>query len=202
MSEEHEVKSAWKLEFDSETGSFSRIRDTSRDTGVPTLPLETKLRTLFMGVAGVCEIIGDEFDANALAAKAEELAYGWAFLASENERVKIVLKFVVETSAWSEAIAPTVIVGGAIAWHHGLLPDQVGVPVARLSGAVPLSREQEIELRRRMEAQARAEAEAAEHAAASSESNGSNDVKATDESDTPTEGPSVVPLPSDADIGD
>jgi hypothetical protein len=153
-----------------------------------------------MGIAGVAEMLGDKFSADAVENKAEELAYGWALLAQENERVRIVVKFLVETTALSEAIAPTVIVGGAIAWHYNLIPDKVGVPMATIAGAVPLSREQEVELRRRAEAELKQQ-EAAAEAADQYENENEPEPSEAEPSPINKGTPQVVPLPSDADIG-
>lgn len=152
------VNSAWKLEID-ETGA-RRIRNTSREDGVPSLPMEKKLVQVFVGLAGGAQLLGDEFSSRVIQSKSEELAYGWALLAQENDGVHTAISWMLETSAWGEAIVPTAMVGGMIAWHYGLLPDKFGYPLSQLSGVTPLSREQEIELRKRAQAQAQAQAAA------------------------------------------
>lgn len=197
---DHTVKSPWKLEIDIENESIRRVRNTAREDGVPTLPLEAKLRTVFMGLSGVAEMLGDQFSATAVESKADELAYGWALLASENERVRIVIKFLVETSAWTEAAVPTIMVGGVIAYHYNALPDQVGIPLTKFAGLAPMSREQEVEQRRRLAAQMQKEAEDLEaQSAPTPPENGS--APEPDIEPEPTGTPSVVPIPPDADLG-
>lgn len=165
-----EVNSPWTLDISPQ--GVRRVRNTSTADGVPSLPMEKKLRNVFVGFAGGAEMLGDEFSANAIESKSEELAYGWALLAQENERVRTAVSWLLETSAWGEAIIPTAMLGGMIAWHYGLVPDKFGIPLVQLSGTVPISREQEIHLQRMAQAEAQKEAEAnaqAEAAAAADE---------------------------------
>jgi hypothetical protein len=116
------------------------------------LPLESKLKQLFVAAAGGAEMAGDNFVANVLEYRAGDLAHGWARLAQENPRVKAFLTTLLEGSAWSEALIPTLAVGVAIAWHFGYAPERIGVPMALGSvnmeaGQFPMSREVEVEFK-------------------------------------------------------
>jgi hypothetical protein len=193
-TKDHAVNSAWTLEVDISKGQIRRVRNFKTADGVAALPLEKKLRDVFMGIAGLAEMGGDEFSATAIENKAEELAYGWARVAQENEKVRLVLRWLVETNAWTDAAVPTVIVGGAIAWKYNLIPDKIGEPIAKFSGAVPMTPDEELELAQKM-ADMKA---AAESTPPASETEPVRPV--APDVPTPSDGPSVVPLPHDADI--
>lgn len=136
------------------------------------LPLESKLKQLFTAAGGAADMAGDQFVANVLEYRAGDLAHGWARLAQENPRVKAFLTMLLEGSAWSEALIPTLGVGIAIAWHYGYAPDKIGVPMALGSvnmeaGQFPMSREVEQEMRAQaQQAAAKAAAEKAREDAA------------------------------------
>lgn len=180
----HAANSAWKIDFSTE--GVRRVRNTSRTDGVPALPMEKKLTQVFAGLAGGALLLGDEFSSSVIESKAEELAYGWALLAQENDTVHTAISWLLETSAWGEAIVPTAMVGGMIAWHYGLLPDKFGYPLSQISGVAPLSREQEMELRRRAQAQAAAETE--------------REVQDALDEDEDAEAPGTEPINADASV--
>ena len=124
------------------------------------LPFEVKLRELLVGISGTAALAGDQFVSAAIDSKRDELAYGYAKLAKENDSVKRVLEIMFTGSAWAEALIPTVGLVAVVGWHFGMVPDQVGVPLTMASGIVPMSRESEVEMRKRAAAQA---AQAAQH---------------------------------------
>lgn len=151
-----ESEGAWKLSSDGK-----KIRQGR------ALPLENKLKEVLLG-AGALVGLQDEFVGLAVTNKAPEIAYGWAKLASEEPRVKRALEFILEGSAWSEALLPTVTLMLAIAWHYGIfVPDKLGVPLSIAAGAFPVSRE--------VEQQMKAEAKAAERQSAAAEAQRDSD---------------------------
>lgn len=131
--------SPWKL--DESTGT--RKRNTR------ALPLEIRLREFFVGLSGVAVLAGDSFTGNAIEAKAEELAYGYAKLASVDPRVKRVLTTLLEGSAWTEAMVPTLGLVIIVGWHYGAIPDQLGVPMTLANNMIPVTRAQEQEIKRK-----------------------------------------------------
>lgn len=128
--------SPWKV-----TDEGKRVRSTR------SLPHEIRLREFFAGLAGVAALAGDNFTGAAIEAKSEELAYGYAKLAQSDPRVKQVIAFLLEGSAWTEAIVPTVGLVIVVGWHYGVIPDQVGVPMTMANGLMPVTREQEAQMR-------------------------------------------------------
>lgn len=132
------------------------------------LPFESKLNEFLTGVAGGLRFVaGDEFAANAILAKREEISYGYARLAQENPQVKRALEFLFSGSAMAEALLPTASLLVMLGWHYGLfIPDKIGVPMSLANGVVPMSREGEIEnARRESEAEAEREARAGDDSA-------------------------------------
>ena len=119
-----------------------------RERATRALPHEVRLREFFAGISGVAALAGDGFTGAAIEAKSEELAYGYAKLAQADPRVKRVIAFLMEGSAWAEAAVPTIGLVIVVGWHYGVIPDQVGVPMVVANGLVPISREQEIQMRR------------------------------------------------------
>ena len=132
--------SPWRVEPDGK-----KVRNTRK------LPFENRLNELAATFAGVALLAGDEFTANAISVKAPELSYGWAKLAQSDSRVKRVLEVLFEGSAWAEALIPTVGLVVVVGWHHGYVPSNLGVPLAMANGLVPVSREQELHMRREAE---------------------------------------------------
>lgn len=203
-----EVNSAWNLEIDLQKGQVRRKRNFSTADGVKALPLEKKLRDLCMGLAGVAEMLGDEFSSTVVESKAEELAYGWARVAQENEKVRLVLRWLVETNAWTDAVIPTVLVGGSIAWHYDVLPDSIGQPIAKFAGAIPMTPEEEKEIQDKMSQMMAAEQAETPHEdmrepVSETEPEPINgDVPGADDYVEPptVDAPSVIPIPSDADL--
>lgn len=142
-----DLNSPWKVEVNLEKGEIRRVRDFSRKDGIPALPFEKKLREVFMGVAGGIFMLGEEFSSTVIENKAAELAYGWARVAQENEKVRVFIGWAVTTNAWTDAAVPTAVVVGAIAWRTNMLPEgmiaSMGERAAKFSGALPLSKEEE-----------------------------------------------------------
>ena len=128
-----------------------RVRSTR------ALPHEVRLREIFAEAAALLKG-ADSFSGILLEAKGEELAYGYAKLAKEDPRVKRVLERILEGSAWSAALAPTVTLAVCIAWHYGMIPGKVGVPLVIANGMLPISREEEMAMRAQA-AQEQAQAE-------------------------------------------
>lgn len=192
----HEVASAFTLDIDIKNGTVKRIRNFKPSAGgVAALPLEKKLRDTFMGIAGLAEIAGDQFSATVVENKAEELAYGWARVAQENEKVRIAIRWIVETNAWTDAMVPTVMVTGSIGWRYGLLPDSIGEKIAKFSGAVPMTPEEEAQLQKQAE---QMQAMMNDQAAASEPV--SETEPETEDNIPSTDSPRVVPIPLDAEL--
>lgn len=121
------------------------------------LPYEKELHQIFTEVSGLVAM-ADSFSAGVIENQAESLAYGYAKLAKDDPRVKAFFERLVQGSAYTAAIIPTVTVATAIAWHFGAIPAQLGVPAVVASGQMPYTREQEQDWKRR---QAKEQAEAA-----------------------------------------
>lgn len=131
----HAPEGAWREE------DGNKVRNTR------ALPLENKLKEVLLGTGAILSF-KDEFVGIAVEKKAPEIAYGWAKLASEEPRVKRALEFVLEGSAWSEALLPTATLAVAVLWHYGIfIPDKIGVPMTIAVGVMPVSREVEQEMR-------------------------------------------------------
>lgn len=134
-----------------------------RKRSTRALPLETRLREFFVSLSGVATLAGDSFTGQAISAKSEELAYGYAKLAQVNPAVKRVLTTLLEGSAWTEALVPTLGLVIVVGWHYGMVPDQLGVPFTMANGMVPVTRTQEQDMKAqaaRDQAQAQAKAQA------------------------------------------
>lgn len=129
------------------------------------LPFENKLKELLLNVSAIVSF-QDEFTAIAIQNQAPDIAYGWAKLASEDDRVKRVLHMLLEGSSWADALMPTATLAVAVLWHYGIfIPDKLGVPVSMAAGAIPISREVEQEMKAAAKAEAQ-QAHAAERATA------------------------------------
>lgn len=147
---------------DSDSNSPWKVNDAGeRVRNTRALPHEIRLRETFAEAAALLKTV-DGFSGTLLEAKGEELAYGYAKLAKEDPRVKRVLDRILEGSAWSAAMAPTISLVICIGWHYGMIPTKVGVPMVLANGMMPVTREQEINYRRdaeREQAEAQAQAE-------------------------------------------
>lgn len=132
------------------------------------LPLEIRLREFWLGISGGAALAGDSFTSGAIKAKHEELAYGYAKLAQANSQVKFVLEKFLVGSAYTEAIVPTVSLLIMVGWHWGIIPSKIGVPMTFANGMLPVTREQEIQ----MKVQAETEQREAERAEAQRNANG------------------------------
>lgn len=132
------------------------------------LPYEIKLREFFVELSGAAAL-ADSFSAKVLELKGEELAYGYAKLAKEDARVKAFFEKILQGSAWSAALMPTVSVVIMIGWHHGFIPPKLGVPMTIANGMMPVTRAQE---RQYKEQHRKEQAEAAQRTAAGNGADG------------------------------
>lgn len=106
------------------------------------LPYEAQIQQLIIELSGLVALT-DSFSANILELRSEELAYGYARLAKDDPRVRAFFDKLLTGSSWSAALVPTVTVAIAIAFHYGIVPAKIGVPVTLMAGAIPVTREQE-----------------------------------------------------------
>lgn len=143
------VESPWKTLEDG-----SRVRHGRR------LPYETQMHQFFTEISGLVAM-ADSFSAQIIENKSEELAYGYAKLAKDDPRIKAFFERLLQGSAYSAALIPTVTMAVAIGWHFGLVPGQLGVPMVLASGSLPYTRQQEQEFK---EAQRKEQADAARQA--------------------------------------
>lgn len=127
--------------------------------------MEAQLRDAFASLSLMVAMTGDQFSAEVISSRTDELAHAWAALAEKNESVKRVLKGILEGSAWGEVTIVSLSVLIPIAYRYNLVPSVVGEPFSMMSGVVPPSPEHEEHAQRQEEATA-AEAEAQQQAAA------------------------------------
>lgn len=139
-----------------------RIENGRRVRASKALPFENRINELLAGVSGAAMLAGDQFTADAITVKSPELAYGWAKVAQNDPRVKRVLTALFEGTAWAEALIPTVGLVIVVGWHYGMIPDRLGVPLSVANGLVPVSREAEVENRKREQAAAQGQYEASQ----------------------------------------
>lgn len=127
---------AWKYE------NGVKVRNGRLLTG------ESKLKEILYDL-GETISNGDAFVGEAIKNQAPELAYGYCRLAQEDATVKRIIGYLTSSSAYAEALIPTVTLAAAILWHFGIfVPDKIGVPAAILTVGVPMSREVETEMKR------------------------------------------------------
>jgi len=139
------------------------------------LPFENQLRDLFDTVAGAVKL-ADSFSGEVIGKQSEELAYGYAKLAKEDARIKAFFERAFTASAYSAVVVPTILTVVPIAWHFGLVPGKVGIPLTLASGMMPVTREQEREWVASQEAeQAQAEQTAARGTHPRTEDSGDDD---------------------------
>lgn len=137
------------------------------------LPNEAKIQILIIEASEIVAM-ADEFSATAIVQKADELAYGYAKLAQDDPRVRKIVGFLTSSSAYAAAAAPTVAILIAIAWHHGFMPDRIGMPVAMMQGLPLVTRDEMVTVRenaQREGAQAAARAAAESHPKANGDGN-------------------------------
>lgn len=94
--------------------------------------LEPKLNELFGGIALGAELVGDPFAAQVISKRSSDLAHAWAKLADANPAVKRILQGLTEGSAWGEVAMVSLSVAVPILWARGLVPDEIGVPLASM----------------------------------------------------------------------
>lgn len=138
------------------------------------LPNETKIHQFLIESAEMLSI-ADQFTATAILNKSEELAYGYARLAQDDPRVRKIISTLTSSSAWATAMVPTATILVAVAWHHGFMPDRIGLPVTMMQGLPTYTRAQMVEAA----AQARREGEAAEKAGSAHSHPRGNDGNST-----------------------
>jgi hypothetical protein len=141
---------------DGETDAWKILPDGSKKRQGRKLPYEAQLHQLLEEISGGVMLL-DSFSGQVISARAEELAYGYARLAKEDDRVRAFFAKALTASAYSAVLLPTVLTLAPILWHFGLLPGRVGVPLTLMSGAMPITREQE----QQQQEQAKAAAEQA-----------------------------------------
>ena len=127
------------------------------------LPYEKQLHQLFREVGGAVSL-ADSFAGEAFKLRSEELAYGYAKLAQEDDRVKAFFARILAGSAYSAIVVPTACLIIPILWHFGMVPARIGVPITFMSGLPLVTREQEQKYKADQEREQ--EAAAAEHARA------------------------------------
>jgi hypothetical protein len=140
------------------TDPWKYLEDGTKVRQGRKLPLENQLRELFDAVAGGVSM-ADAFSGQVIGNQSEELAYGYAKLAKEDARVRAFLEKALTGSAYSAVVVPTVMTVIPIAWHFGLVPAKIGVPVTFMSGVPLITRTEE---REGVEAAQKAQAEAAQ----------------------------------------
>lgn len=106
------------------------------------LPNEAKIQQFLIESAEMLSV-ADEFTATAILKKSDELAYGYAKLAQEDPRVRKIVTMLTSSSAWAAAMVPTATILVAVLWHHGFMPDRVGMPVTMMQ-ELPLMTRAEI----------------------------------------------------------
>lgn len=112
------------------------------------LPGEGKLKEILYDL-GETISNGDAFVGEAIKQQSPELAYGYCRLAQEDATVKRIIGYLTSSSAYAEALIPTVTLAAAILWHYGIfVPDKIGVPAAIMTVGIPVSREVEVEMKR------------------------------------------------------
>lgn len=147
-----------------DTDPWKYLEDGTKVRQGRKLPFENQLRDLFDTVSGAVKL-ADSFSGEVIGNQAEELAYGYAKLAKEDARVRAFFEKAFTASAYSAVVVPTVLTVVPIAWHFGLVPGKVGIPLTMASGMMPVTREQEREWVASQQAE-QAQAAAAEQAQA------------------------------------
>lgn len=133
---ESKPEGAWKWE------NGKKVRNTR------LLPGEGKLKEILYDL-GETISNGDAFVGEAIKNQAPELAYGYCRLAQEDATVKRIIGYLTSSSAYAEALIPTLTLTAAILWHFGIfIPDKIGVPAAIMTVGIPMSREVETEMKR------------------------------------------------------
>lgn len=122
------------------------------------LPNEAKIQVFLTESAEMLSLV-DQFTATAILKKSEELAYGYAKLAQEDPRVRKIVGMLTSSSAYAAAFVPSATVLVAVAWHHGFMPDRIGMPVTMMQD-LPLVTRAEIVAAREQAEREGAEAEA------------------------------------------
>jgi len=143
------------------------------------LPYEKELHRLFKEIAGGVTLV-DSFSGEVIKRNSEELAYGYAVLAQENDAVKAFFARITDVSAHSAIILPTVFTVVPILWHFGLMPARFGVPATVMIGMPLLTREQEQQFKADAQAEQQ-QAEAAEAAQRTTHPRGEGESKSDGE---------------------
>jgi hypothetical protein len=165
---EPSIESPWEIREDG-----TKVRKGRR------LPYEKEIEQFFVEISGAVAL-ADSFSAKAIELKAPELAYGYARLAKDDPRVKAFFEKLLTGSAWSAALFPTVSLAVMIGWHWGVVPPQLGVPMALGTGLLPVTREEEQAMKAQaFKEQSEAEARATHPRGTAPEANGDGNGGAT-----------------------
>lgn len=136
-------KSDIKPPGEDRTDPWKTLPDGTKVRQGRKLPYENQLQQLFTEISGAVSL-ADSFSAQAIKNQAEPLAYGYAKLAKEDERVKAFFERALKGSAYSAVVVPTACVLIPVLWHFGFMPGKVGAPVTFMAGLPLVTREEEI----------------------------------------------------------
>lgn len=117
-------------EKDKPKKSTNKKEKSDKPRGRPP-ELQKQLEDMFMGVALMTSAAIDPFDGEVIRDNAANLAESWHRVAQQNATIKRILNSMMETGAWSGAIAATAAVVVPIAQNHGAIPPNVPHPFAK-----------------------------------------------------------------------
>lgn len=130
-------RSAVKPTSETPPGADSEKKPPPRRRPPREKPLKVQLEDLFGGMSLMVMASGDEYCANVIATQAEPLAIAWSELATKNPRVEMILRSILEGSAWGNVIVITAATVIPIAAHHGLYPAGFPMPFSFGLGPPP-----------------------------------------------------------------
>ena len=99
--------------------------------------MEPKLREFFGSLALIAAAAGDSYGAQVISLRTDDLAHSWAKLAEANPTIRRLLEALTSGGAYGEAIMVTGSVVIPILWRHGVVPDELGYPVAVTAAPEP-----------------------------------------------------------------
>jgi len=103
---------------------------SNRPRGRPP-ELQKQLEEVFTGIGMMTAVAINEFDGEVIRDNAASLAESWNKVAQQNATIKRILTSIMETSAWSGAIASTAAVAIPIMQNHKAIPASVPHPFAK-----------------------------------------------------------------------